>query len=117
MDNVSESLGIASHTNNRAEFLAIIKALEIALERGYQRVLIRTDCDLIVKIMNEWLHQWKCNNWRRTNNGPIKNLDLIQRIDNLCNSIGSVSFEHIKGQANKNAHMLANKAMKLSRLL
>jgi ribonuclease HI len=114
---VSESLGVASHTNNRAEMQAIIRALEIAMERRHHRVLIRTDCELIVKIMNEWLQQWKSNNWRRVNNGPIKNLELIQRIDNLCTSIGSVSFEHIKGTSNKKAHILANQAMKLSRLL
>jgi ribonuclease HI len=40
MDNVFESLSPASHTNNRAEMLAVIEALEIALERRYQRVLI-----------------------------------------------------------------------------
>jgi ribonuclease HI len=54
-DNLSISLGIGQHTNNKTEILAIIHALEIAIQRGYKNVIIRTDSELIVKSMNNWL--------------------------------------------------------------
>lgn len=109
VDNVSKGLKLDEHTNNRTEMLAIIHAIEIAIKRGYHRVVIRTDSELIVKTMNEWLKMWKVNGWRRVNNKPIKNIDLIQIIDSLCTQL-DVSFEHIKGSKNE-AHILAKKAM------
>lgn len=111
-DNVSESLGMGMHTNNRAELLAVIQALEIAIQREYHQVLIKTDSELVVRSMNEWLPQWRLNDWRKLNsNRPIKNVDLIQHIDQLCAQIIKVTFEHIKKECNQKAHNLAKKAL------
>lgn len=70
-------------TNNRMELLAVIHGLE-QLKRP-SRVELFTDSQYLGKGLTEWMPKWKACGWRRGRGGPVvKNLDLWQRLDELC---------------------------------
>lgn len=63
--------------------MAIICALEKAIERGHSKVTIRTDSKLIINSMTLWLEKWRKNNWNKNkSNQPVLNVDLIKRLGN-----------------------------------
>jgi ribonuclease HI len=52
-------------TNNRAEYQAVISALEqsVLLDPGYSKTLIiYTDSMLLINSVTQWMHNWKKNN-------------------------------------------------------
>jgi ribonuclease HI len=67
-------------TNNRMELTALIAAYEALPEDA--EVVIRSDSDLCVKTINQWAAGWKRRGWKRKE-GPVKNLDLVQRAHEL----------------------------------
>lgn len=83
-------------TNNRMELIAAIMACEYASFRGLysgkrkqekeeapekrEGVEIWTDSQYVQKGITEWVVRWKNNNWRGSK-GPIKNVELWQRLD------------------------------------
>lgn len=77
---VSLSGGEASTTNNRMELLAAIKALEYFPEGTVMEM--RCDSQYVVKSMTEWISGWRRKGWQTTT-GPVKNVELIQRLDVL----------------------------------
>lgn len=103
--NYSEFIG-DNRTNNEAEYEALIFALKKAKQlagkkRAKQmRVKCYSDSELMVKQLN---HQYKLKEER------------IQKyfieIWNLMLDFNRVEFEHIRREKNKEADMLANKAM------
>lgn len=52
-------------TNNRAEYMAVILALETACDVGIPKVEVRTDSQLLVNSLNYWMWKWEQNNWRK----------------------------------------------------
>lgn len=70
--------GAMESTNNRMELTAAIEALA-SLKRPCA-VELHTDSEYVQKGITQWLPGWKRNNWRRKT-GPIKNIDLWQRLD------------------------------------
>ena len=72
-------------TNNSAELTAIKEAIQNASKERFQ--LIISDCDYGMKSFRDYIYNWRLNGWKASNNKPIKNLELIQEInDYLCNS-------------------------------
>eukprot|EP00794_Sanderia_malayensis_P004797 gene4797-5424_t len=77
--NVSERL--AGHqTNQRAELNAVIKALETAVKRG----------------ATTWIKKWKKNGWKTVDREPVKNMEDIRKLDDLCSKI-NVKWAHVRG--------------------
>jgi ribonuclease HI len=66
-------------TNNIMELMAAIVGLEAIAEPG--AIQLRSDSQYVVTGLNERLTLWKANGWRTTNNTPIKNRDLWERLD------------------------------------
>ena len=54
----SFSIGLGDGTNNRAEYLALIELLEIAIKKGIKRMNIYGDSNLVVMQVNG---KWKAN--------------------------------------------------------
>jgi ribonuclease HI len=101
---VSKFLG--THTNNFAEYEAIILAFEELLKivpaekRNATDVIVKMDSELVVKQMRG---EYK-----------VKNADLKEQKMRLLQNIGafkSVSFIHVPREENSDADFLANKAM------
>lgn len=103
--------GEAHTTNNRMEYLAAISALESLKAPGV--VEIRTDSKLLVNTATTWMKGWKAKGWKKKG-GPIKNLDLVQRLDVLLQE-HEVRWTWVKGHAgnpgNERVDELANLAM------
>lgn len=112
---LSESSGVQPRTtNNRMEYLALIRALE---EHGSIIKTAFTDSDLLVKTCMEWRFLWKKNGWvrKRRKKPPmeIKNLDLVLRLDELLN-MHPVEVVWVRGHSgnewNEYADSLAERA-------
>ena len=73
---------VAETTNNRMELTAVIEALK-ALRRDCE-IVIHTDSRYVMDGVQEWLPNWKKNNWRTSNKkSAVKNIDLWQELDQL----------------------------------
>ena len=80
-ENIKElSGGEPDTTNNRMELTAAIEALS-ALKRPC-RIHLYTDSEYVMKGITQWIAAWKKKNWIRRE-GPVKNVDLWQRLDAL----------------------------------
>ena len=73
--------GERASTNNRMELTAAISALAWFPEGA--SIEMRCDSQYVVKSVTEWIPGWKRRGWR-TATGPVKNQDLMERIDELA---------------------------------
>ena len=101
-------------TNNRMEMTAVIEALK-ALKRPCN-ITLYTDSKYVMNGINEWLPNWKKNNWRTTNKkSAVKNVDLWQKIDELAN-LHEIRWVWVKGHDgnpdNERVDELARNAIK-----
>jgi len=103
--NISEALPGSTQTNQRAEMMAVIRALEtINEEKSKPRgpVIIKSDSNYTVKGHREWMPKWKRNGWLTYNKTPVKNKDLWQRLDQefrRAETNGKVTLVWVKGHA------------------
>ena len=100
---VSEFLGVT--TNNVAEYTAVLRGLETlaGMLEGKAKdaeVHVRMDSMLVIKQMSG---EWKI---KHPNMKP-----LAARVYELVQLFGSVTFEHVYREDNKDADRLANEAM------
>ncbi|AGH32146.1 Rnase H [Vibrio phage 11895-B1] len=102
---------IPDGTNNISELTACILALEALKEPC--KVTLHTDSQYCIKSMTQWLSGWKSRGWMTANKGAVKNVDLIKRLDQLCQT-HCVEWVWVKGHSgvfyNEKADELACKA-------
>ena len=102
-----------SHTNQRAELLAVIRALQLVRARNLSReqVSIFTDSMYAVQGLNEWIPKWRTNNYRTAQKKRVSNADLFQLLDHEVNeSIAQgvpVVLNHVPRKENPIADTLA----------
>jgi ribonuclease HI len=87
-------------TNNVAEYTAVIRGLERALQLGARRVRCQMDSQLVVRQLN--------GDYR------VKHADMIplhRRVGELAKRFESVSFAHVPRELNAEADRLANLAL------
>lgn len=58
--------------------------------------------------MTQWLQGWKSRGWRTANKGAVKNVELIKRLDKLC-QIHTVEWVWVKGHSGVEMNELADK--------
>ena len=96
--NMSASLD-GDQTNNRAEITACVKAIEHFVG---DHIHICTDSKYTIQCVTTWIKTWKKNSWKTANKKPVKNADLIMRLDQLVTlSPFIVTFEHVYGHDKK----------------
>jgi ribonuclease HI len=104
--------GEAVTTNNRMELTAPIEALA-SLKRTCQ-VVIYTDSEYVRNGITTWIHGWKQRGWKTADRKPVKNVDLWQRLDALCQT-HKVEWRWVKGHSgdpgNERADELANRGV------
>lgn len=99
---------IGTATNNQAEYLAIIKALELVAKSKWHKenddssvIICRLDSQLVVEQLN--------------GNYKVKNEEIkryVSRVADLLEELDrSVTFTHIPREQNKKADKLVNKAL------
>lgn len=90
------SKGFVRTTNNRMELLAVIVALE-SLKRECN-VSLYSDSQYMKNGINQWIHNWKRNNWRTAAKQPVKNKDLWQQLDGVI-ARHHIEWHWVKGHA------------------
>jgi ribonuclease HI len=91
---------IGETTNNRAEYEALIRALEVARDHGFDQVDVRGDSELVVKqVRGEWNVNDPGLRERRVTAG-----ELLSGFDRW-------SLEHVPREINDRADSLANEAL------
>lgn len=72
-------------TSQRAELMAAIRGLEEAIKNCQTKLVLGielvTDSEYVQNVLCKWLWTWRQNGYRRTNGEPLKNVDLIRRLD------------------------------------
>lgn len=87
-------------TNNEAEYLSLIKGLELALQSDMNALHVEGDSSLIINQMNG------------TNKVNAKNLiPLHKQAKELEHKFHYIDYKHVKREFNKDADKLANKAL------
>ena len=99
---LEEAECLGDTTNNQAEYTALVRALERALQLGpHHRLLIHSDSELMVKQMN--------GEYR------VKNADLRDLYEQACalrqQFEGAVTIRHVRRALNKRADELCNQAL------
>ncbi|GCF13144.1 ribonuclease H [Haloarcula mannanilytica] len=93
-----ETIGTA--TNNQAEYEALIRAVEVARDYGFDDVHIRGDSELIVKqVRGEW----------DTNDPELRENRV--RVRELLTGFDDWQIEHVPREINDRADQLANDAL------
>ncbi len=95
---ISEYIG--NGTNNIAEYTAVKKALELAIEMGEKDVVIKSDSELVIK---------QLNNEYKVKDRDLKRLKM--EIDAARLNL-NVKFIHIPRERNKSADSLSKGATK-----
>lgn len=91
---------IGRATNNRAEYEALIAALEAARQYGLDAVDVRGDSELIVRqVRGEW----------NTNDPDLRECRV--RVHELLSGFDRWSIEHVPREINDRADKLANEAL------
>lgn len=96
-------IGSEKKTNNRAELLAFLEAIKVAnnIDPLYKRTLeIYTDSELVIKT-HKYIEQWKKNNWRRSDNKPLSNIDILEDIHAYRGS-RDIVLKHVEAHTNNN---------------
>lgn len=123
------SKGFQHTTNNRMELLGIIEPLEkIESIKKFSDLIISqkitihiiSDSQYVVKAINEgWVKNWTKNNWKKSDNKPVLNKDLWERLLSLLEKY-NLTFEWVKGhnsnEYNNKCDILAVSARKENNL-
>lgn len=91
---------IGEQTNNVAEYKALSRGLEVALDLGIENIKCYLDSELVVKQIKG---EYKVKNERMI---PMYNMVMP-----LINKFKSFEIHHIRRELNKRADQLANEAM------
>jgi ribonuclease HI len=97
---LEEAGSLGSTTNNVAEYTALVRALERAGQLGAERLVIRSDSELLVKQMNG-LYKVKNDQLRV----------LHEQAKELCTPFRSVSIAHVRRAENSHADRLCNEVL------
>jgi ribonuclease HI len=97
---VEEAGCLGNTTNNVAEYTALLKALERAAQVGGERLLIKSDSELLVKQMTGEY---------RVKNDQLR--VLFQQAKQLCSKFAQVTFRHVPRAENSRADQLCNEVL------
>ncbi|KAF0304491.1 Ribonuclease H1 [Amphibalanus amphitrite] len=91
--NVSEP-AVPPATNNSAELQAAGRALRLARQAGFSRVLVHTDSRFVIECATRWLRVWRKNGWRLAGGGPVKNRAQLEQLARAMDDV-TVKWNHV----------------------
>jgi ribonuclease HI len=97
---IEEGAYLGEETNNRAEYLALLFALEDAMLLSAEHVTVRSDSELLVKQMTGAY---------RVKNKVLKG--FFERAKRLAGGFKSFHIEHVPREENRDADRAANEAI------
>lgn len=98
MEEKAEYLG--KSTNNRAEYMGVIRALERLVEMKANHITVYTDSELVIKQINR---EYKVHQ------AELKS--LFQKVQSLMFNLFPIQFQHIRREKNTRADFLCNQML------
>lgn len=101
---IQELGGFVEHTtNNRMELMAALECLK-NLSNAKEPIFLYSDSQYLLNGMTKWLHSWKKNAWKTSENGSVANQDLWQALDDEIlrrkqASLGGVTWSYVAGHS------------------
>ena len=88
-------------TNNRMELMAVVKAIEKLLNKGYSKIIVNSDSAYVVNGINkEWIHGWAKNGWKSKSNSTLANADLWKQLYEYITKDGvTIFFNKVAGHS------------------
>ncbi|XP_043242967.1 ribonuclease H1-like isoform X1 [Amphibalanus amphitrite] len=105
--NVSE-LAAPPATNNSAELQAAGRALRLARQAGFSRVLVHTDSRFVIECATRWLRVWRKNGWRLAGGGPVKNRAQLEQLARAMDDV-TVKWNHVRGHSGDGGNAAADR--------
>lgn len=93
-------------TNNQMEIQAAISALQ-SLKKPC-RVKLYTDSKYVQKGITEWIHDWHRNNWRKSDNKPVKNAELWKNLQHEIEK-HDIIWSWVKGHSENSGNDVADR--------
>ncbi len=93
-------------TNNRMEMLAAIKALK-SLKKSCN-IKLYTDSKYLQKGITEWIYNWQKNDWKKSDNKPVKNADLWRDLYAEIKK-HKIDWQWVKGHADNYGNNVADR--------
>lgn len=91
-------LSCENPTNNKAEFMGLIKSFEIAdiIDPEKSKTLqVYTDSMFLINCITKWLSNWKKNGFKKSDGSDVLNQDLLMIIDE-CQSKRQLELIHVR---------------------
>ena len=89
--------GSKETTNNIMEITAVVESLKLL--KYPCEVEVYSDSAYVVNTFEkDWLEKWKKNGWKNSKKEDVKNRELWEELDSLC-QIHKVKFIKVKGHA------------------
>jgi ribonuclease HI len=108
--NLSEPLKGEPQTNQRAELMAILRALETANYNG--TICIFSDSNYAIRCCTEWVPNWERNKWKTSAGKKVMNQDLIRAIlaaeQRLKERGGELKFRWVRGHSDNEGNIAAD---------
>lgn len=109
--NVSERLDGEPQTNQRAELMAMLRALQIAPTA--QTVQINSDSQYSINCVTQWAIGWKMKDWMTATGEKVKNQDIIravlEKMNERTKAGANTYFQWVKGHASVRGNVAADR--------
>ncbi|VUC35138.1 unnamed protein product [Clonostachys rosea] len=108
--NISEPLPGEPQTNQRAELMAMFRALEVVADE--QNVRIISDSKYSINCVTDWAAKWEKGGWKTSNGDTVKNQDIIsavrKRLAERSQAGAQTDFRWVKGHASDPGNVAAD---------
>ncbi|KAF9973567.1 hypothetical protein BGZ73_003175 [Actinomortierella ambigua] len=110
--NVSERLPVAPDTNQRAELMAALRAIQVCGDET-KPLEIRSDSHYTIQVASTWGPNWVKNGWRKSDGSPVMNRDIIEPLmSSISKRKGPIKWVYVQAHVghfgNEMADRLAN---------
>lgn len=92
-------------TNNQMEIMAAISALQ-ELKKPCE-IKLYTDSKYLHNGITVWINNWQKNNWRKSDNKSVKNVELWQKLQSQIKK-HDIMWCWVKGHANNPGNIAAD---------
>lgn len=114
--NLAERLPGGLQTNQRAELMAMQRALEIADRKTPVQII--SDSQYSINCVTQWATNWKRKGWKTATGEDVKNQDIIRKVLEVMEAReAATTFKWVKGHStdrgNNAADVLANQGARM----
>ena len=93
-------------TNNRMELMGVISGLE-ALKEGCEVEIYSDSAYVVNAFLQDWISYWLMSGWRTKGKKPVQNVELWQRLLNVC-AKHKITWNKVKGHADNELNNLCD---------